>query len=357
VPDQATAAAARDAAATALQLAPGLPEAGLAMAEIEYRLDLDFTGALASFDAVLAQRPQSVDALTGKAQVLRRLGRYEESIAAFSAAMAVDPRDSAPSSDRGVTNFLAGHLDAAEADLRRSLRVNPEDNYAAAYLTYLLLFRDGEPGTALDAIRGGSQFVAATRIQVLTFQRRFAAALAVADVSGASGTAGLASAVARAQVLDYMGKPEAARRLLLPKMPDYRREVAALPVNSSSSQMTRFLLATAEAVGGNEDQALRLTRQALQLLPPEKDLAGGSLGLGQAARVYGLLGRVDLLLPMLARIRALDGTDTVTSAAILRMDPVWDKVRADPGFQAEIARFAEKQAAHAKRDARSGHSG
>jgi hypothetical protein len=34
----------------------------------------------------------------------------------------------------------------------------------------------------------------------------------------------------------------------------------------------------------------------------------------------------------------------VTSAAILRLDPVFDKVRDDPGFQAEIDRFAARQA-------------
>ena len=349
VPDPAIAVAARDAAARALRLAPGLPETGLVMAEIEYRLDLDYAGALRSYDAVLAQRPHSVDALNGKAQVLRRLGRYDASIAAFSEAVAVDPRDSEPLHDRGVTRFLAGDLEAAEADLRRSLRVNPADNYAATYLTFLLLFRDGEPGTALDSIRGGSQTVVGARVLVLTLQRRFAAALAVADAPGAPGSSDLGMVVARAQVLDYMGKPEDARQLLLSKMPGYRGEIAALPVNSFSSQNSRFTLATAEALIGNEGQALRLTQQALQLLPPEKDLAGGSFGLGQAARVYAVLGRIDLLLPMLARIRALDGTDTLTSAAILRLDPVWDKVRADPRFQAEIVRFAEKQAALRKR--------
>jgi TolB-like protein/Tfp pilus assembly protein PilF len=348
VPDEAVATAARDAAESALQLAPDLPEAELAMADVEYRLDLDFAGALASYDAVLAQRPQSVDALSGKAQALRRLGRYDESIAAFSAAMAVDPRDSAPLTDRGITRFLAGDLEAAEADLRRSLRLNPEDNYAATYLTFLLVFRDGDPGTALDAVRSGSPFVVRSRIQVLTFQRRFAAALAALDAAGKPGL-DLAYDVARAQVLDFMGKPEAARRLLQPGIARYRREIDMLPVNSGNGQVARFELATAEALLGNGTKALRLAQQGLQLVPPEKDLANGSVGLGQAARVYALLGRADLVLPLLARIRALDGTDTQTSAAILRLDPVWDKVRADPRFQAEIARFAEKQAALGKR--------
>lgn len=348
VPDEAVAAAARDAAARALQLAPGLPEAELAMADVEYRLDLDFAGALASYEAVLAQRPQSVDALSGKAQALRRLGRYDASIAAFSAAMAIDPRDSTPATDRGITRFLAGDLEAAEADLRHSLRMNPDDHYAATYLTFLLAFRDGDPGTALDAIRGGSEFVVLSRIQILTFQRRFAAALATLDAAG-TPERDLAHDVARAQVLYFMGKPEVARRLLQPGIARYRREIDMLPVNSGSGQIARFQLATAEALLGNGTEALRLAQKGLQLVPPDKDLANGSLGLGQAARVYALLGGIDLVLPMLARIRALDGTDTQTSAAILRLDPVWDQVRADPRFQAEIARFAEKQAALAER--------
>jgi TolB-like protein len=349
VPDQALAAAAREAAARAMQLAPDLPEAGLAMADIEYRVDLDYAGALASYDAVLAKLPQSVDALTGKAQALRRLGRYDESIAAFTAAMAVDPRDSAPMTDRGITRFLAGDLQAAESDLRRSVALNPGDNYAATYLASLLLFRDGDPGDVMDAIQGHSAFRDITRVLALVSERRFDAALAALDRPGASKGADLAFTVVRAQILAYMGRVQDARQLLLPKMTGYRRQIAALPVNSGGGQVARFNVAIAEALLGNDAQAVALAQQGLKLLPPEKDLVGGSVGLGQAARVYAMLGRTDLLLPMLARIRALDGTDTMTSAAILRLDPVWDKVRADPRFRAEIDRFAAKQAALAAR--------
>ena len=81
------------------------------------------------------------------------------------------------------------------------------------------------------------------------------------------------------------------------------------------------------------------------MLPPEKDAANGAIGLGDAANTYAVLGRVDLLLPVLERIRALPGTDLQTSAANLRLDPIWDKVRSDPRFQAEIPRFAAKEKA------------
>jgi TolB-like protein/Flp pilus assembly protein TadD len=349
VPDAGMAAAAREAAAHAKQLMPGLPEAGLAMADVEYRLDLDFAGALASYDAVLAQRPQSADALSGKAQALRRLGRYEDSIAAFSAAMTVDPRDSAPVTDRGITRFLAGDLRAAESDLRRAIALNPSDDYAAGNLSMLLLYRDGEPDAARAVLQGRSQLTSITRMQTLVCQRRFDAALATLGQPEAGVGSDLALTVGKAQILAYMGKAREARQLLLPDMAGFRRQLGALPVNSGGGQVPRFALAMGEALLGDDTQALRLAQQGLSLVPPEKDLANGSLGLGHAARVYAMLGRGDLLLPMLARIRALEGTDTMTSAANLRLDPVWDKVRADPRFQAEIDRFAAKQAALAAR--------
>lgn len=349
VPDAALAASARDAAARARQLMPGLPEAGLAMADIEYRLDLDFAGALASYDAVLAQLPQSADALSGKAQTLRRLGRYDESIAVFSAAMIVDPRDSAPVTDRGITRFLAGDLRAAESDLRRAIALNPGDDYAAANLSMLLLYRDGDPGTAAAALQGRSVLATINRVHALACGRHFDAALTALENAGAGDGADLALTVDKAQVLAYMGRAQEARRLLLPRVAGYHRALDALPVNSGEGQAPRFALAMGEALLGDDTQALRQAQQALRLLPADKDLANGSLGLGHAARVYAMLGRSDLLFPTLARIRALDGTDTMTSAANLRLDPVWDKVRDDPRFQAEIDRFAAKQAALAAR--------
>lgn len=348
VPKKAFADAAQDAARRAKQLAPDLPEADLAIAEIQYRVDLDYPGALASFDAVLARRPQSVDALRGRAQTLRRLGRFDASIQALSTAVLIDPRDDTELTDRGVTEFLAGYLGDAQNDFSRALSINPGNANAALRLSQLFLYRDGDSEKALRVLDGQSGAILGARVQALLFQRRFDAALAaIANVESTEEVAAT-DAIVKADVLALSGRVQDALNLLQPKMVLKRKELAALPVNSGRGQGARLQLATAEAWLGNERQALHLVQEALQLLPPEKDLANGSIGLGNAARVYGILGHTDLLLPLLARIRALKGTDMNTSAASLRLDPVWDKVRSDPGFQAEIARFAEKQAKQAK---------
>ena len=126
--------------------------------------------------------------------------------------------------------------------------------------------------------------------------------------------------------------------------PSMREEVAALPVNSGQGQGARYRLATAEQILGNEAAALSQVEQALEQLPIAKDPANGAINLGRAAGAYASLGRLDLALPLLARVRALDGTDLYTSAATLRIDPDYDKFRADPRFQAEVAAFAARDA-------------
>ena len=94
---------------------------------------------------------------------------------------------------------------------------------------------------------------------------------------------------------------------------------------------------------GHDKASLQLVDEALTLLPVEKDPSNGAQGLGYAAQTYALLGKADLAFNMLARLRKMPGTDLQTSAATLRLDPVWDKIRSDPRFQNEIDLFAQRQ--------------
>jgi hypothetical protein len=100
-------------------------------------------------------------------------------------------------------------------------------------------------------------------------------------------------------------------------------------------------LADIEAMLGDEAGALRTAQQALARMPIEKDAVNGPLALAQAVQVYARLGRADLVLPALERLRLLPGADEIVSASTLKLDPAWDNVRDEPGFQEEIRRYAE----------------
>ena len=340
-----TAAAALRAVRKARELAPELPEAQLALAEYQYRIELDYPGALASFDAVLARQPRHPEALTYRAFTLRRLGRFDEAIASLGAAMELDPRDGFPCTERGLTHFFAGHLGQAEADFRRALSLNPEDEQAAARLSQLLLFRDGDQAAAIAALGSDERKAVSTRVTLLVQQHKHEEALSLLDRAEAAGVLDEETKGLRVGILAHAGREREARAALLPRMAALRAAVAALPANSGSGQGARYVLARAEMILGNRDAALALVHQALAQLPLEKDPANGAINLGRAASAYAALGRLDLALPLLARIRALEGTDINTSAATLRLDRDYDTVRSDPRFQREIALFAAKQQA------------
>ncbi|MDA3915267.1 hypothetical protein [Oleiagrimonas sp.] len=103
----------------------------------------------------------------------------------------------------------------------------------------------------------------------------------------------------------------------------------------------RLFLADAEAMLGDKAAALWTTQEALARMPIEKDAINGAVALAMAAQVYARLGRADLAVSTLERVRLGSGADMLTSASTLKLDPVWDKVRDDPRFQAEIRKFAE----------------
>jgi len=332
------------AAKRAKELSPDLPEADLAMGDYQYRVQLDYMAAVAAYEAVLARQPRNQTALIFHGFALRRFGRWDDAIASFSAAMDVDPRDSMPCSERGLTHYFAGHLDQAEADFRRATMLNPDEEQAAARLGQLLVYRTGDIEAALKAVRAGRGANVDMQVVLLTFQKKYDEALSVIEQAKADGRLREEAPEMQAGVLWRAGRIDEARAVLQPRIAAMREEVAALPVNSGQGQGARYRLATAEQILGNEAAALSQVEQALEQLPIAKDPANGAINLGRAAGAYASLGRLDLALPLLARVRALDGTDLYTSAATLRIDPDYDKFRADPRFQAEVAAFAARDA-------------
>jgi TolB-like protein len=332
------------AAQKAKELDPDLPEADLALGDYQYRIQLDYPAALTSYEAVLERQPRNQAALMFRAFALRRFGRWDDAIASFTTAMDIDPRDSFPVSERGLTHYFAGHLDQAEADLHRAISLNPDEEQGAQRLAQLQVYRTGNLALALKTARGEHGANVEMQVVLLTFDKKYDEALALIDQAKADGRLGESEPETRAPVLWRAGRVDEARAVLKPRIASLREAVASLPVNSGSGQGPRYVLARAEQILGNDAAALELVDQALKQLPLEKDPANGAINLGRAAGAYASLGRLDLALPLLARIRALDGTDLYTSAATLRLDPDYDKVRADPRFQAEVAAFAARDA-------------
>jgi serine/threonine-protein kinase len=84
-------------------------------------------------------------------------------------------------------------------------------------------------------------------------------------------------------------------------------------------------------LGRNAD-ALRVARQAADLLPIEKDAIAGRYFLAGLAEIEARTGRAEDAVKILRQLIAFPAGQVV-SIARLKIDPVWDPIRNDPGFQ------------------------
>lgn len=86
--------------------------------------DTELPAALADCQQSLAKRPSSAETLDLLAFVYFRLGRYPEAIEQYSAALAVDPKQTASLYMRGVAKLRAGDNDGGQADITAATAAN-----------------------------------------------------------------------------------------------------------------------------------------------------------------------------------------------------------------------------------------
>jgi serine/threonine-protein kinase len=83
-------------------------------------------------------------------------------------------------------------------------------------------------------------------------------------------------------------------------------------------------------------EAIDLARQAADLLPPEKDALEGNILQAGLAEIKARTGATVDAVAILRRLLSVPAGEAV-SIARLKIDPVWDPIRNDPGFQELLA--------------------
>jgi hypothetical protein len=94
----------------------------------------------------------------------------------------------------------------------------------------------------------------------------------------------------------------------------------------------------AYAMLDEKDSALKEAERAITLVPSSKDRLSGPAFEENLALVEMIIGDNSLAISILTRLlqTPYDGwlyTPAPITPALLRLDPLWDPLRADPGFQ------------------------
>jgi TolB-like protein/Tfp pilus assembly protein PilF len=334
----------RDAVKRALEnaqkLQPNSSETLLALGYYQYRVLGDYEAAKTTFGRVSEMLPGSTEVLYALAEVARRQGHWDQSIAYFGQALALDPRNVELLIDAALTYFLFRQFPDSLKLYDRALDImpnNPEVMAAKARI-YQAQGNLQEAARLLSEInwQAPNEDAFSIKIAQLKLERNYGEAVRLLQARQAQfhfasefEKSSEQSWLARMQRFagDTTGAKVTAEQA--------RNALEAVCKNQPDNAFALAALADANALIGERDLALKQTRSMI-LLPSAKDPVVGPAIEADVALIQTRLGETSRPISILARLLQTPGfgiNATPATPALLRLDPDWDPLRTDPAFQ------------------------
>jgi TolB-like protein/Tfp pilus assembly protein PilF len=331
----------------ALSIAPGLADAHFALGLFYYWGDRDYDPALREVDRAIELQPSSSDSWNIRASIHRRRGEWQRALAEFDRAAELNPRDSRSPGEIGNTYTTLRRWSDAEHELTRALALDPHNALGAYYLARYYINSTGDIRRARQAFEGvpaDSKIIAPAgwgdvavmvdeRVYLDVFEKHFADALKAWDRLPTNlPEARLHQLMARVGIQVLAGQGAAAK----PECEQARALLEARLAERPEDRISLTALAWVYVCLGRNDDALHVARQAADLLPIERDALSGPFFLAGLAEIEARTGRAEEAVKILRQL--LTGpAGSFISIARLKIDPVWDPIRNDPGFQRLIS--------------------
>ena len=140
--DKSDLALARTAIDKAFELNPGMPEAHIALSDFYYHGFLDYDRALEQLDIAIPMVPGNAEAIAIRSFILRRRGKFDDSIPDLERAIDLDPRNALWSFEVGNTYGHLGRWEQAVSYYDRAVQLSPNDPYARLLRAYALIALD-----------------------------------------------------------------------------------------------------------------------------------------------------------------------------------------------------------------------
>jgi TolB-like protein/Tfp pilus assembly protein PilF len=333
-----TVAAVKEAADRAMALAPEAGESWVAQGAYRYRVQRDFSGALAAYEEAQKRLPNNAFVYEYMAYVQRRVGRWQDAEANYRKALQLDPRDIQLLSSMGneFYNYLR-RFDDALAMLNRALEISPDSEQSRANKANVLLAagRLHEAAEELDHIPPNSteDWVVAVRVIQALYERRYDAVIQIAERRMNATTAGqpvdgfaLRALADAGYCYAWTGRPEEARRAFTRIIIELQPTPDTIVIADANG--SPILPAKAYVGLGEKELALRQAQQALRQY--ETDAIGKVQTEVVVAQIQAELGDHEAAIAALPHL--LEAPAGVTTAD-LKLNPFWDPLRKDPRFQ------------------------
>jgi TolB-like protein/cytochrome c-type biogenesis protein CcmH/NrfG len=324
----------------AVALAPDLAEAHIALGLFHYYGHRDYEPALTEFQRAFELQPNNALAIGFVAFVHRRQGKWDRTLEELKRSIDLNPRDSNMISGIAETNVFLRLWKEAEEKAQPSLTIDPHDATAMRMLLLSSLNRTGNtreplrllgnfpPDDLLLPNTGSYDMVIGTRGEFSVLGRNFDAAIKTWE-TGAAATANERQRFAAKATIHVLAgnvngarsDAKKARELLEARLREHPQDFRSLKA-----------LSWVYVALNRKADAIKIAREAFDLLPPEKDAILGSGNLAGLAEIQARSGATAEAVENLRKLLSIPAGETI-SIARLKIDPVWDPIRNDPGFQ------------------------
>jgi TolB-like protein/Tfp pilus assembly protein PilF len=329
----------------ALAQAPNSPEAHSALGLFFYWGHRQYEAALTEFNRTLELQPNNASARQYCAAVYRRRGEWARSLADFQRAQELDPRDAGNPDNIGATYLLLRLWKDAERAELRALAIDPHNLPAASDLLITRLNATGDVDSARRAFDGLPQAITSLSrewfgdgdvagfsgiwVYLDVIERRFTDAFQALEKKVVSNDLGhLQQLAGRVALRVLAGEPAAAKSAGEEALPLLEARLRERPDDTfAMTELSWVYLAL-----GRKADALRLSRQAADLVPIEKDAVAGPIFQNGLAQIEARAGAPEEAIKRLRRLLSIPAGH-VASIALLKIDPVWDPIRDRPNFQ------------------------
>jgi TolB-like protein/class 3 adenylate cyclase/Tfp pilus assembly protein PilF len=331
--------AANTAVQTALRLQPDSGEAHLALAQHFYSCSLDYDHAREELGVAQRLLPNTSQIFELTGLIDRRQGRWEDSARDLEKALQLDPRNLYFFQQMSVTLQCLRRYEQMAAVLDRALQVKPDDvvTRIGRARADLELHADTKPlHTTIEAILAEDPSAApiiATSWLILALCERDPAAAdrALVALDGNPFTLSPAIRFNHDLVEGLIARMRGDAATARPAFTAARTQQEELVRTQPDYAPALCVLGLIDAGLGRKEDALKEGRQALELLPVERDTFAGPEIIHLFSIICAWTGEKDLACEQLAT--ATQYPNFLSTYGRVRLLPFWDPLRGDPRFE------------------------
>lgn len=332
----------RDAAlgsiSKAKEVAPDSPDTLLSEAFYYYWGFRNFRKADDLFDRALNVAPNNVHAVSGKAFIARRLGRFKESARDLAKARRLDPKTLYLVPELGLTHVLIGEFDKANEMTALAKSMQPDSLQVAAFEAAILQFQ-GDAIGAYKALEPTGTIMQQAKMNYALATRNPAIFNSVLEEWPAESRAPKGSPHAyrinKIRALRVEGKDDSQ------EIDALRRAIETDPPSTDWGHVGSYSPIVIPGLLGDKSRVIDLA-ESYEINAPD-DALTALTALGEIAEAFARLGELDRAMDYAERMRDMTGPHMFL---LHQMEPGFDNVKEHPRYkkmQAEYESWNAKQ--------------